>query len=265
MWKRNFFRPQKTDISHDNGWLLGLHKLAEITNNGRAHYQSAYPFPHIVLKDLVKPECIDQILSEFPGDERPAKWHEHEALIVSGDYASFKKKDSADFSCMGPVTRQLIWEMNSRPFLQFLQSITGIPYLISDPLTYGGGLHETRQGGLLKVHADFQLHPIYRLNRRLNLILYLNKEWPDEYGGHLELWDESLSNCAVRVLPEAGTCVIFNTNRTSYHGHPIPLNCPDNRSRKSIALYYYTNGLDDTKRKPEGETYWQETPDNWGQ
>ena len=255
IWKK-----KQSSIYHDNGWLIDLDYLSTLTTQLREPYQLASPFPHIVLQNIVKPSCINKVLKEFPSHDRPAKWHERDALMEPGNYASLKKKDSADFLSMGPVTRQLIWEMNSRPFLQFLQSLTGVPRLITDPLAFGGGLHETQRGGLLKVHADFQLHPIYKFNRRLNIIFYLNNDWAEEYGGHLELWDETMENCEKRVLPEAGTCVIFNTNRTSYHGHPEPLTCPENRSRKSIALYYYTNGLDDTHRKPAGETYWQDTP-----
>jgi hypothetical protein len=35
---------------------------------------------------------------------------------------------------------------------------------------------------------------------------------------------------------------MFSTTDYSYHGHPDPLSCPPDRSRRSLALYYYTNG-----------------------
>jgi len=94
----------------------------------------------------------------------------------------------------------------------------------------------------LKIHADFNKHPVIKLDRRINALVYLNKEWKEEYGGHFELWDKSMSRCEKKILPKFNTLAIFSTTSYSYHGHPNPLNCPDNRSRKSLALYYYSNG-----------------------
>ena len=95
-------------------------------------------------------------------------------------------------------------------------------------------------GGLLKVHADFNLHQRLGLERRLNALLYLNRDWSDTYGGHLELWNRTMSRCERRVAPVFNRCVVFATSDSSFHGHPEPLSCPPGRSRRSIALYYYT-------------------------
>ncbi|HMJ06001.1 MAG TPA: 2OG-Fe(II) oxygenase, partial [Chthoniobacterales bacterium] len=104
----------------------------------------------------------------------------------------------------------------------------------------GGGLHETLRGGHLGVHADFNVHGRLRVERKLNLLIYLNQDWEDDYGGQLELWDRRMKGCAVRVKPVFGRAVIFNTALDSFHGHPDPLNCPSDRSRRSIATYYYS-------------------------
>ena len=127
-------------------------------------------------------------------------------------------------------------------FLKFLESLTGIEGLISDPYYVGGGIHETKKGGFLKVHTDFNYHKKLKLDRRVNLLLYLNSDWKEEYGGHLELWDKDMLSCKRKVLPVINRMAIFSTTDFSYHGHPEPLSCPDNRSRRSLALYYYTNG-----------------------
>ena len=92
------------------------------------------------------------------------------------------------------------------------------------------------------VHVDFNKHGRYQLDRRLNLLLYLNKDWQEDYGGHFELWDRDMKNCVQKVLPVFNRVAIFSTTEHSWHGHPDPLNCPEDRSRKSLALYYYTNG-----------------------
>ena len=127
-------------------------------------------------------------------------------------------------------------------FLQFLSEVTGIPNLISDPGFEGGGLHQIIPGGKLGVHADFNRHRDYGLDRRLNLLLYLNKDWREEYGGNLELWDRNMSKCEARVAPLFNRVMVFGTTDFTYHGHPDPLQCPEGMTRKSMALYYFSNG-----------------------
>ncbi|MEQ8908107.1 MAG: 2OG-Fe(II) oxygenase [Vicingaceae bacterium] len=133
--------------------------------------------------------------------------------------------------------------LNSEPFLSFLQTITGIDEpLISDPYFIGGGQHEIKKDGFLKIHADFNKHPKLGLDRRINFLVYLNKDWKEEYGGHFELWDKDMKKCEKKILPVFNRLAMFSTTDFSYHGHPDPLNCPEGRSRKSLALYYYSNG-----------------------
>jgi Rps23 Pro-64 3,4-dihydroxylase Tpa1-like proline 4-hydroxylase len=122
----------------------------------------------------------------------------------------------------------------------FLSELTGIKGLIADPYHAGAGLHETKRGGHLSVHADFPEHESMRINRRLNLLIYLNEDWQEDYGGALELWDKRMRKATQKVLPVFGRAVIFSTARDTYHGHPDPLTCPEHRSRRSIATYYYT-------------------------
>ena len=106
-------------------------------------------------------------------------------------------------------------------FLEFLESLTGIDGLIPDPYYEGGGLHPIVPGGFLKVHADFNWHKDLKLDRRLNVIVYLNRNWKEEYGGHLELWNREMTRCERRVLPIFNRCVIFSTTDFSYHGRGI--------------------------------------------
>ena len=103
-------------------------------------------------------------------------------------------------------------------------------------------MHEIKKGGLLKIHSDFNKHPNLKLDRRLNVLIYLNKNWKEEYGGHLEFWDKEMKYCKTKILPIFNRMVVFSTTDFSNHGHPDPLNCPDLVSRKSIATYYYSDG-----------------------
>ena len=109
-------------------------------------------------------------------------------------------------------------------------------------------MHEISQGGHLSIHADFNHHKPMNLERRINLLIYLNKDWKPEYGGQLELWDKSMKHKVVDVVPSFNKCVIFNTNSDSFHGNPGVINHPQSIPRKSIALYYYTSTWGAAKR-----------------
>ncbi len=138
--------------------------------------------------------------------------------------------------------------------------MTGIEGLIADPHFEGGGLHQIERGGHLKVHADFNRHPHTQLDRRLNVLVYLNRDWQPEYGGALELWNRDMSRSEAQILPYFNRCVVFSTTSTSFHGHPEPLNCPEGRTRKSLALYYYTKDRPASERRDEHNTLFQARP-----
>ena len=197
-------------------------------------YRTAKPFPHIQIDNFFPPEVVDAVLAEFPTPEQ-IEWQRF-------NNQREVKLASCDERTLGPTARQLIWEMNSQVFVQFLEALTGIEGLIPDPQLSGGGMHQITRGGKLGVHVDFNVHRTYGLDRRLNLLLYLNKDWDESYGGHLELWDHEKQHCERRVLPIFNRVVVFSTTERSWHGHPNPLSCPEGATRKSLALYYYTNG-----------------------
>jgi|SRR5947209_1457863 len=207
-------------------------QLAALAQSRREAYAAAKPFPHGVIDDLLPEVVLDSVLAEFPKPQQ-AEWFAFDSPLE-------RKLATKDDSAMGDATRHLLAELNSAPFIDFLQQLTGIDGLVPDPHFVGGGLHQIERGGHLKVHADFNQHPGTGLERRLNVLVYLNRDWKDEYGGALELWSRDMSTCEARILPYFNRCVVFSTTDTSFHGHPEPLTCPDGETRKSIALYYYT-------------------------
>jgi hypothetical protein len=109
---------------------------------------------------------------------------------------------------------------------------------------------------------DFNKHVQMKLDRRINLLVYLNKNWEESYGGHFELWDKDMNGCEAKILPVFNRCAIFSTTETSYHGHPTPLSCPPDRKRKSIATYYYSNGRPDEGSGAEHSTVFKTRPGN---
>ncbi len=242
--------------------LLDTEKLAAIAKTQAQNYQTATPFPHIVLDDFLDKKLIRDLIQAFPVlKEKPGQTPEA-AKTEDGKLPQPNKLWLSNQAGVSPLIRQLYWELNSAPFLHFLEQLTGIPHLIPDPHMAGGGVHQTRRDGLLMIHADFNKHPQFQLDRRLNILLYLNENWQDEWGGHLELWARDMSRCEKRVLPIAGRCVIFSTTRDSFHGHPHPLTCPEHESRKSIALYYYTKGRPANEDPSPHKTLWRDLPTN---
>lgn len=212
----------------------------------------AEPFPHAVLDNVLDDAVIASLVDEFPDVQDPC-WRYHRG-------ENSDKLACGEESRLGTVSRQLIWEMNSVRFLGFLEALTGIEGLVPDPWLFGAGLHQIPRGGFLNIHADFNFHPVWKLDRRINVILYLNSDWKEEYGGHLELWDRSMQSCIRRVLPVANRLVVFQTSDFSYHGHPHPLRCPEGQTRKSISLYYYSNGRPAAEISKEHSTLYQQVP-----
>lgn len=210
--------------------------LLQLAKDFKASYQAAAPFPNIVFNAFFDEEMLDKVLDEFPdlaGVSAVQRYDNHNEKKYQG-------KGEAVF---GDMMCQLMHYLNSQPVLEFLQELTGIKEtLLPDPYFVGGGCHEIKPGGLLKVHSDFNKHELTGLDRRINLLVYLNKDWEEDFGGHFELWNKDMTQCEKRVLPIFNTIAIFSTTSFAYHGHPNPLTCPPQRSRKSLALYYYTNG-----------------------
>ncbi len=195
-------------------------------------YQSAHPFAHCVIENFLPEEITERLLKEFPViTDRETKRSQE---IYKGLCLPDQLPDSAAFA------RGLFYSFNSQPFLGFLEELTGIKGLIPDPHFLGGGFHETLSGGRLGIHADFNIHQKLRLRRRINVLVYLNHDWKPEWGGELELWTKDMKAKAKSVAPLFNRCVIFDTDDTSWHGHPDAMTCPLDRSRKSLALYYYT-------------------------
>lgn len=227
-------------------------KLKEHAARLKPQWIDASPYPHIVVDDFFPPEVLDAILAEYPQPEE-VDWQRFNAPTEV-------KLAIADTTQMGPVTRHLLNELNGQVFVEFLEEVTGISGLIPDPHLWGGGLHQIRSGGFLKVHADFNRHKHLKLDRRLNALVYLNKNWPETYKGHLELWDRDMKEAKQKILPLFNRMVVFATTDFTYHGHPDALACPPDRARRSLALYYYTNGRPAEEISSDHTTLFKQRP-----
>lgn len=240
--------------------LSQLTMLLGRVDDDAIRYSNAQPFPHIVVDDFLHADVLQRAMNEFPPPHAIENWRRADAVDTQGRVAQKLKLGYSDEFRFGPTLRALVHELHSAPFLRYLERLTGIGGLLPDAHMTGGGLHQYLPGAELRVHADFNKLPHFGLDRRLNLLVYLNPDWNDAWGGELELWDREMRECIRRIPPIANRCVVFSTTRDSYHGMPDPLRCPDGVTRRSLALYYYSNGRPELERGPEHSTLWQARP-----
>lgn len=200
----------------------------------------AVPFPHIAIDNFIDLETCRTIAAEYPTFENArALGFEFKAVNER------KKVQITDQAKFPPAVKALSDFLASPAFLADLSALTGIPNLLADEELFGGGIHMTGPHGRLDVHVDFNRGP-HGLYRRLNLLLYLNPEWDDAWGGQIELWDTAVNHRALCLTPALGRCLIFETSQISFHG-VAPLSCPPGYARRSFAAYYYTK-----ERPPQG-------------
>ena len=228
-------------------------------------FASAAPFPHLVRDGFLPEDLLARLNLAFPDPppdldsvsacRRPARI----SALHRGFYCATRRRQGnggylkvglMEEKQMSHVVADVLGAMKAPSFVAFLRQLSGLHNLASDPYNHGGGLHQILPNGSLQVHADFNSHPITDDERRVNVFLYLNDEWRDEWGGDLELWNRGMTQCTTRIRAIANRLVIFTSTDFSYHGHPDRLLCPPGRSRRSLALYFYTPRHD---HRPAGE------------
>jgi hypothetical protein len=211
--------------------LIDFDRLEKIATERRAEFAAADPFPFTVIDDFLPEATAQRVLAEFP--DQDAAWNHYH-------HYNEKKLALNRIAEMGPVTRAVFAELQSDRFLRIVETLSGVDHLIADPDLDGAGLHMIRRGGFLNVHTDFLSHTKNRhWSRQINLLIYFNRDWPDDWNGNLELWSGDMKRRVQSINPRFNRCVIFRTRERSFHGHPAKLACPPDNSRRSIALYYF--------------------------
>lgn len=229
--------------------MIAFDELSERAGVLRAEWQKAEPFPHVVIDNFLPPEQADQVLRGFDGTSEGWVFHNH---YNERKYCHSKKE------LMAPEMKELFADFESPEWLEFLEQVTGIPGLLADPTLDGSsGIHKSLPGCYLNVHKESAGHngqPDW--TRQLNLLLYFNNGWKQEWDGDLELHDHRTRTCAKRITPYFNRMVIFHTNEIAFHGNPKVLRCPEGVVRKSLAIYYFSKGrrrlwLEPVLYKPE--------------
>jgi hypothetical protein len=209
-----------------------IDRLRQESNTFRQEYITGKPYPHLVIDNLFDPEVLDRLVAEFPAKDN-RDW-----LVWNTFHES--KTTSRGIHGLSMFTQLFCLWLNSSEFIQEINKITGFDDLVGDPIFLGAGLHETDPGGWLDMHADYTSHLSLPLVRRVNLLIYLNRDWDENWGGELELWDPKDNSNRASYPPLFNRTVIFPTTDQTLHGAPRKLSCPQGISRKLISIYYWS-------------------------
>ncbi len=214
------------------------------------------PFPHAVIDNFFNKNVAQQLENEVP-DFNGNAWHKYNNAIEV-------KKVCNDWNLFPPLTYRAFSILNSQEMLEILANKAKVKPLFSDEGLNGGGWHIHGKGGKLNTHLDYSIHPKLGLQRKLNIIIYLNQNWQEEWGGSLGLWDhDSLTRgpgeLKKKITPKFNRAVIFDTTCNSWHGLPDPLTCPEGEYRKSLATYYLTTPHENASKR--GKALFAPTPE----
>jgi hypothetical protein len=227
-----------------------------------ARYQTAKPFPHLVLDGMLPAKVLDDMVADMSQIEGE-QWLSRDA---EGLERRIALRSAIDLRTTG---FQLTALLHSAAFLYLLTALTGIRELPPDPYLQGGGYHVMPPGSFFHVHADRNVAYETGLRRRFAMIIFPNKAWKPEYGGQLELWSADGLRREVAIEPIFNRTVIFEV--ASYHGVPVPIACPVGRSRNSFLVYYHTVRTDGSEDitphssifAPKREAAWASPPGGW--
>lgn len=211
--------------------LVMIKNIIEIAKENKDLYKNNTPFAHIKLEDLFPNNLLDNVLSDI--EKTDYKYHK------------FCTKGNC-FSQFGESTVKLTDYLVGDEWVEFLKNLTGIEDLVSDKNWHAAGINVEPRGSHLEPHTDFNMHN--KMWRRVNVLLFLSKDWKDEWGGHNELGHVEGKNYVVdrKYKPEFNNVVIFNTSHYSYHGFDL-VSCPDDKNRMVISCYYYSNDFGEHK------------------
>jgi len=217
-------------------------------------YLNANPVPWIALPDFLPDELFKKI-SQQVEDIPKQRWTK---FTRNGSYM---EECTNNYSDVAPLIRQLNLEMNSSEFVTWLEDFTKESKLIPDPHMVGGGLMKSYKGHSLKMHTDFNWNEELHLNRQLNLILYLSKEWQPDWQGGLQFRNFENTETVAEITPEPNTLLMWKYHPKLRHGHPHPMTCPDTVERVGFRIFYYTSNST-PEEKPHRSLYYEDEHGN---
>ena len=212
--KKNFF----------GDWINNIETL-------KHQFLNAEPFENIIIPNFLSTEYAELIYKKFPEDINNGNWHKYcNPLEVKYAFDDIKE--------LPFELKQYFYLLSSGEISTLFSNLCDIPNLEHDPYLHGAGVHLHPKFGRLNMHLDYEKHPYLEKERRLNIILYMNKNWQESWNGETQLWDKDMKQCVVKSQVNFNTAIIFKTNEISWHGVPEIINCPSNIFRKTLAYYY---------------------------
>lgn len=230
-----------------------------VTEKEINEYNQAQPFSHIVIDNFLPPSILNGVIDDFR-NHNDWGWDNSQYSQQHQVKKFFSPWNENGSNTLPTFTKLILNYLNSPETISMLEKLTGINGLIADPTLLGGGMHKIDSGGKLSIHADSRKHAVTGNYRRINLLVYLNKNWNSEWGGSLQLWNNDMTTMVQDIQPFFNRVVIFNTGGDTYHGHPHALNTPEGVSRISLALYYYTKENPDTDENNVTSAVWKDVP-----
>ena len=215
---------KKNKLSYFGKWIDNVEEL-------KKKFVGSEPFDNIIIPNFFSEEFAESLFQQFPTDIENGKWHKYNnPLEIKFAYDDVKN--------LPIVLKDAFYLLSTKEITEKINILSGINSLEYDPYLHGAGLHAHPSNGRLHMHLDYEKHPHLDKERRLNIIVYLTKEWKEEWNGETQLWDKDMKNCIVKSPVKFNTAFIFKTNDVSWHGLPEPITCPEDILRKSLAYYY---------------------------
>lgn len=197
-----------------------------------AEYAKGEPTPFYMIDNFLPPWLYNTIINSF--DDIP----EERYKIFANQYS--ERRECRNFA-EAPLLQTLANSFNSKLFVDWLEVCTGTESLVPDPHFLGGGFCRSSRNTSLGLHTDFNWNNGLKLNRQKNAILYLNKDWKEEWNGHLEFWNNERTECVKKIAPKPNRLIFWDYGYDLVHGHPEPIECPQAITRDSLILFYYTS------------------------
>ena len=211
----------------------------------KTQFLNADPFEHIIIPNFLNEEYAEELSKKFPEDVESGKWYKYDNPLE-------KKYARDDIQNFPVCLKQFFYLLSTGEVTSAFSELSNIENLECDPYLHGAGLHAHPKDGLLHMHLDYEKHPHMEKERRLNMILYMSKDWKEEWNGETQLWDKNMENCIVKSRVKFNTAIIFKTNEKSWHGLPEKICCPEGILRKSIAYYYVSPIITGSKTEKFG-------------
>jgi hypothetical protein len=224
----------KSVLQYFGNWI---HNISYLRNQ----FLSAKPFEHIIIDNFLEESYAEKLSELFP--KLNDSWHEYKNPIEV-------KYAFDNINSLPTELKNYFYYLSTNEITDIIKSITTIDDLQYDEYLHGAGIHLHPRYGRLNIHLDYEKHPYSGKERRLNIILFMSKDWNTNWNGANELWNSDVSKCIAKTEIKFNRAILFKTNDISWHGLPDKILCPENVFRKSLA-YYYVSPLNNKKLEHE--------------